>query len=330
MAINMTKNDRVEAALNGDDVDRVPVSAWWHDYAREWSAAGLAEATLESYREYDWDFVKVNPRFCYYAEPWGTDYTRYTDRMPEPKTIAVRGASDLPKIKAVDGTAGAFAEQLESLELIASGLDGEAPFVQTVFSPLAVLSRITGSTGAVQQMIQEAPEALEEALGAIAETIGEYAEACLDAGASGIFYAAVEWGSSEFISGADYDRFGRPYDEKILEAMAVAPFNVLHVCRNNNHLPRLLDYPVAAFHWDARGEANPSLSDIRALTDRALMGGVDHRRTMRRGGPADVGTEAAEALDETGGRRFLLAPNCSIDPKSPEQNLFALVEAVLA
>ena len=154
MAINMTKNDRVEAALNGDDVDRVPVSAWWHDYAREWSAAGLAEATLESYREYDWDFVKVNPRFCYYAEPWGTDYTRYTDRMPEPKTIAVQGAADLPKIKVVDGTAGAFAEQLESLELIASGHGGEAPFIQTVFSPLAVMSRITGPTATVQQMIQ--------------------------------------------------------------------------------------------------------------------------------------------------------------------------------
>ena len=42
MTANMTKNDRVEAALKGDDVDRVPVSAWWHDYVREWSAADLA------------------------------------------------------------------------------------------------------------------------------------------------------------------------------------------------------------------------------------------------------------------------------------------------
>ncbi len=153
MTANMNKNDRVEAALKGDDVDRVPVSAWWHDYVREWTAADLAETTLEAYREYDWDFVKVNPRFCYYAEPWGTDYTRYDDRMPEPKTVAVSDASGLPKIKAVDGTAGAFAEQIESLELIASGLDGEAPFVQTVFSPLAVLSRITVSTAAVQKMM---------------------------------------------------------------------------------------------------------------------------------------------------------------------------------
>jgi uroporphyrinogen-III decarboxylase len=72
------------------------------------------------------------------------------------------------------------------------------------------------------------------------------------------------------------------------------------------------------------------MSDILSLIDGAVMGGVKHTRTMRRGTPADVGTEAEEALNETHRRRFLLAPNCSIDPKTPESNLFALVEAVLA
>ena len=330
MPANMTRTERVLAALKGEPVDRVPVSAWWHDFENEWSARDLAETTLAAYREYEWDFVKVNPRFCYYAEPWGAEYTRFPDKMPEPKTPAVRTAEDLPNVQPVDGTAGAFAEQLESLELIADGLGGEAPFIQTVFSPLAVMSRMTGDTPLVQAMMRDAPDALDAALGTIAGTLVQYAEACLDAGASGIFYAAVEWGSADFISGQDYDRFGRPHDERILEAVSDAPFNVLHVCRNNNHLPRLLDYPVAAFHWDARGEGNPSIADIMSLTDRAIMGGVDHKRTVRRGGPADVGTEAAEALAESGGTRFLLAPNCSIDPTSPEENLLALVEAALS
>ena len=326
----MSKHQRVQAALSGDNVDRVPVSAWWHDFEREWSASELAQTTLEAYRTYDWDFVKVNPRFCYYAEPWGASYTRYSDRMPDPDKTAVKTASDLAKIKPVDGAAGAFGEQLESLRLIADGLDGEAPFIQTVFSPLAVMSRITGPTEPVQAFIRDAPDELDAALEAITETLVAYSKACVETGASGIFYAGVEWGSSEFISGKDYDRFGQPYDERILAAVKDAPFNVLHVCRNNNHLTRLLDYPVAAFHWDARGEGNPSVSDILSLIDGAVMGGVKHTRTMRRGTPADVGTEAEEALNETHRRRFLLAPNCSIDPKTPESNLFALVEAVLA
>lgn len=327
---DMTKKERVLAALRGEEVDRVPVSAWWHDYAHEWSANELAAVTIESYSEFDWDFIKVNPRFSYYAEPWGTTYKRYDDRMPTPDKIAVKDASDLGKIQRVDGTAGAFAEHIEGVGMIASGLRGEALFMQTVFSPLATMSRITGPTEPVQTMIREAPEQLETALDAIAETLIEYAQACLEAGADGIFYAGVEWGSGQFISGQDYDRFCKPYDIRILEAVKDAPFNVLHVCRDNNHLMRSLDYPVAAFHWDTHGEGNPSLADVLNSCDKAVMGGVDHKRTIRRGEPADVGVEAEEALMETRGERFLLAPNCSIDPTSPEANLLAMVEAVLA
>ncbi|MEX1194882.1 MAG: uroporphyrinogen decarboxylase family protein [Dehalococcoidia bacterium] len=326
----MTKTQRVMHALKGERVDRVPVSAWWHDFPREWSAADLAETTLEAYREYDWDFIKVNPRFSYYSEPWGTEYKPFPDRLPEPVKSAVNGPADLAKIKAVDGTSGAFAEQLESLRLIAAGLQSEAPFIQTVFSPLAVMSRITGPIEPVRAMIREAPDELDAALTTIGDTLIQYARACLDAGASGIFYAGVEWGSADFISGKDYDRFSKPHDLRILNAVKDAPFNVLHVCRPHNHLMKSLDYPIAAFNWDTRGEGNPSLQEVLGQTKKAVIGGVDHRRTIRRGGPADVGTEAAEAIEETGGRRFLLAPNCSIDPATPEANLFALVEAVLA
>ena len=46
----MTKSERVFAALKGADVDQAPVSAWWHDFEREWSAEALAETTLEQCR----------------------------------------------------------------------------------------------------------------------------------------------------------------------------------------------------------------------------------------------------------------------------------------
>lgn len=328
--VGMSKRERVFAALRREEVDRVPVSAWWHDYSREWSADELAASTLEAYRKYDWDFIKVNPRFCYYAEPWGTTYTRFDDRMPTPNKVAVNDESDLDKITPVDGKEGAFAEHIEVLRLIAGDLGGEAPFVQTVFSPMATLSRITGDTAAVRSMLDHAAQDVDKALGIIAKALIQYSRACLEAGAAGIFYAGVEWGSAEFISGQEYERFCKPYDTRILESVADAPFNVLHVCRDNNHLMRSLDYPAAAFHWDNYGDGNPSLADVLNNSDKAVMGGVDHKRTMRRGEPADVGVQAEEALMETRGQRFLLAPNCSIDPSSPETNLLALVEAVLA
>jgi hypothetical protein len=38
---------RLRAAMAGEPTDRVPRSHWWHDFGREWSAEGLAEATIE-------------------------------------------------------------------------------------------------------------------------------------------------------------------------------------------------------------------------------------------------------------------------------------------
>jgi len=324
----MTKNDRVSAALRGQDVDRVPVSAWWHDFPREWSAGGLAEATLDAYRKYDWDFIKVNPRACYYAEDWGARYQRADepDRQPVLVEPGVSAPEHLRRIQQLDASTGAYGEQLEALRLIARDLRGEAPFIQTVFSPLAVMSRITGSTKYVQRLMSEHPDELRAALDAIAETLAAYSHACLEAGASGIFFATVEWGSGDIISPGDYDTFARPFDLRVLDAVGQAPFNVLHVCRNNNHLPRLLDYPVAAFHWAAHGAGNPSLGEIASRTDRAVMGGVSHESTMTSGSPADVAKEAQRAISETGGRRFLLAPGCSIEPHTPEANLRTLVQ----
>jgi uroporphyrinogen decarboxylase len=319
------KAARVFSVLQGDAVDRVPVSAWWHDYRREWTAKDLAGTTVEAYRRHGWDFIKVNPRFSYYAEDWGTTYRRFDDRMPEVDHRAVQSPEDLAKIRPVSGTGGAFGEQLEVLRLIGEALGGEAPFIQTVFSPLAVMTRITGSVKYTQRLMAGNPDELDAALGAITESLAEYAGACLEVGADGVFYAAVEWGTADNISWADYERFGVPHDHRVLEAVQGARFNVLHVCRERNHLMNLLEYPVDAFHWDATGEGNPGLAEVRAASPKAIIGGVS-QRTMLTGGAADVTAEAERALAEGGGSRFMLAPGCSIDPSTPEGNLQALTE----
>src|SRR5215467_4764649 len=83
----MNKVDRVSAALRGDAVDRAPISFWGHDYIKEWSAEGLAEAMLANYRTYDWDYMKVNPRASYHVEDWGAKLERSTDLNKGPRFV---------------------------------------------------------------------------------------------------------------------------------------------------------------------------------------------------------------------------------------------------
>lgn len=326
----MNKRERVTAALAGLPVDRVPVSFWGHDFLREWSARGLADAMLESFRRYDWDYMKVNPRATYYAEAWGCCYQPSGDaaRGPETVNFVLKSASDLEKIRPVDAGREPFAQQLEALRLIGRGLDGEAPFMQTVFSPLAVIGRIANSDlEAVRGYMREAPQALHGALGAVADTLAAYGRACLEAGASGIFFATVEWGTYDNTTAEQYLEFGRPYDLRMLEAVQGAAMNVLHVCRPRNMFDLLADYPVHAINWAVGEAGNPGLKQALDRTQRAVMGGVSVS-TVAQGTPDDVAKEVRQALSETAGQRFLLAPSCSIPPETPEANLHAVRSAV--
>jgi uroporphyrinogen decarboxylase len=328
----MNKRDRVLAALRGEEVDRPPVSFWGHDYLREWTAEGLAAAMLESVRQFDYDYLKVNPRATYYAEAWGCRYTPSNDpaRGPITEHFVLHEASDLANVRPVNGTAGAFAEQLTALRMIRDGLRGEVPFVQTVFSPLSVLGRLADSREPVLRWMEESPEELHAALDGITETLSEYARACLDAGADGIFLPTTEWGTYDALTDDKFATFSRPYDLHILGAVRDAPFNILHVCRPNNMLRPLMDYPVAALNWADRAEGNLSLAEASAMTALAVMGGVDERTTLLQGAPEDVRAQVIDAVTQTKGARHLVAPGCSISPQTPAENLRAAVEAARA
>jgi len=320
----MDKRERVMAALAGKPVDRVPASFWGHDFLREWTAQGLADAMLESFRRYDWDYMKVNPRATYYAEVWGCRYrpSGSATRGPEVADFVLKSAADLERIKPLDISGGPFAEQLEALRLIGRGLAGEAPFIQTIFSPLAVVGRLAnGDLEAVRRYMREAPQALHAALAAVADTLAAYGRACLEAGASGIFFATVEWGTYD--NAKQYQEFGRPYDLRVLVAVQEAEMNVLHVCRPRNMFDLLADYPVHAINWAAGEPGNPTLKEGLARSEHAVMGGVSIATVMQ-GTPDKVAAEVRQALTETGGRRFLLAPGCSIPPQTPEANLLAV------
>ncbi len=321
----MTKRERVTAALAGDDVDHVPVSFWSHGYLREWSPSDLAEATLERYLRFDWDFVKVNPRASYYAEAWGSRYEPSGDALHGPVNVdyVLKTARDLDRLAPVDVHEGPFGEQLAALRLIGEKLTGDAPFIQTIFSPLAVVARLAnGDLGFIRRLMREASEALHSALDVVTQTLADYGKASLDAGADGIFFATVEWATYDAATQEQYAEFGRPYDLRVLSAVSEAPLNVLHVCRKHNMLESMLDYPVAAFNWAANESGNPSLASILEKSDKAVMGGVAVSTVSERTA-GEVTAEAEAALSETSGRRFLLAPGCSISPQTPEANLRA-------
>jgi uroporphyrinogen decarboxylase len=322
----VTKKQRVRAAIAGDPVDHPPVSLWGHDFLREWSPEDLVANTLDNYRPYDWDFIKFNPRATYFAEAWGNTYTIPTDqRQPAPVTNVVTKPEHLRDIKPVSATEGLFGEHLRALAMLIRDVNEDVDVLHTIFSPMSIVAMLCGSPRSFIEFAKADADGAHSAIRAATETLSAYARASIDEGAAGIFYAPLIWASRDTCDDAFYAEFGRRYDLEVLAAAGAAEFNVMHVCRNHNMIDALLDYPVAAFNWADHGEGNPSLGDLHAKTQRAVMGGIDnaHIHSMS---ADDVASQARSAM-ATGDRVFVTA-GCAIPPQTPPENRDALAKAV--
>ncbi len=239
----------------------------------------------------------------------------------------MRDAAGLASIAPVDARGGPLGEHLRALRLLLDEVGDSADVLHTVFSPLSVTAQLCGADATFRDFAQARPADAHAAIGAVAETLAAYARASVDAGAAGIFFAPLRWASRDTCDEAFYSTFGRPYDLKVLAAASSAEFNVLHVCRNDNMLEHLLDYPVAAFNWADRGDGNPSLRDIRARTSKAIMGGIDNAR-LHAMSPDEVREQARDALSV--GRGMFLTAGCAIRPDTPAANRAAVAEAARA
>lgn len=326
----MLERDRVLAAMRGQSVDRPPVSFWGHVYHRESSARDLAEHTVERWRRFGWDWIKLNPRKHYHVEDWGVRY-RYTGvpgEKPSLERWPVHEAADWDRIGEIPHDAGALGEQLEAVRLVRASVPASVPILATVFTPLAILAELTEPPELLREHLVREPARIARALEAVTLVFERLAAAYRTAGADGLYLATVDWGCRRFTSPESLRRWSRPYDLRLLAAAGASPFHTLHVCKDDCLLFEFADYPVGAFSWDALAPGNPSLAEGLARLPGAVMGGIAHEGALQASGPEAVLEQYRRALVETGGRRWLVAPGCSIPPLSPEANLAALRDEV--
>ena len=329
MKEQMTHRERVQAALRGDDVDRPPISMWRHFYQEETSPERLTEALVGFQSRFDWDFMKVNPRASYHAEDWGVKVRYGGSGAPQTVETPIQRPEDWLSLEPLQPDQGVLGEHLRLLELIASGLQGQVPFLMTVFTPLSIASRLAPSEEVFAQHLREHGERVKYGLEVVTETFVRFSRACLERGASGLFYATTSWATTEVLTEEEYGSFGRPYDLRLLSALPAAEFHLLHVCRDRNVLHALADYPVHAFNWDVRGRGNPSLAEGKTIVgEKAVVGGLEHGRGLMGAVPEELGAEVRGLQVAMGRRGWMLGTGCTFPPEAPEASIRAMRQAV--
>jgi uroporphyrinogen decarboxylase len=290
----MDKVERVNDVLRGLEVDRPPVSLWYHFGVQHAGGEQFARITLEYFKYYDFDFLKVMNDY-FYPPAAGLD--------------AVKSKEDLQKITPFELKNSDWKEQFTALELIAKALRKEAYFIDTVFDPWQSIKRnMVGEN--IKTLMADEPEALLGALEVVTDNLIAYCKKSLSIGAAGIFMSVPA--TAEIVTQTEFQTFVKPFAMKVFEAIAgLGIMNTAHIHGENLFFDDVLDFPVDIFNWWDRGPNGPSLGYVKQNIRGCIMGGID-QTIVARNTRAFLKEHVRQGIELGGNKRFFLANGCSI------------------
>ena len=326
MTKNMTKRKRLEAAIAGEEVDRLPVALWRHWPGDDQNAEALSAAHLKWQADYNWDLVKVGPASSYSVVDWGLrdEWEGHIEGTRKNTHLPIRSISDWKALRPLDPSKGMLAEQIKVLRLVGEGLRGDTPFIATIFSPLSMAKHLAGNEVVISHL-RHSPDALHHGLEVMTESILRFIDAARATGIDGIYYA-VQHAAYPLLSRDEFATFGRPYDLRVLESAADLWCNIVHLHGKSVMFDLVADYPMAFLNWHDR-DTGITLAEGLAGTTAAASGGVS-QWTIHQEGPEGMLAEVRDARAQTGDRRLLLGTGCVIMTTTPLRNIRALRESV--
>jgi uroporphyrinogen decarboxylase len=318
---------RVEAAIAGAAVDRLPVALWRHFPNDDQDPDKLVRHMVEWQQRWDFDLVKFMPSGTYGVEDWGA-VSAYTGAPNGARAVVkplVTRLDDWRKVVDLDVRDGSYRRQNDALAATALALRGNVPILQTVFSPLTTARKLSDER--LFADLRMHPDAVERALRVITDVTVRFALDALDAGAHGMFFAS-QLSSYRHLTRAEYERFGTAFDLEVFASVkGRARFNMLHVHGHDIMFDLAATYPADMLNWHDR-TAGPGLRDAHARFDRMLVGGIDEHGTLMQGDAGAIERDVRDAIEQTGGRRLMLGPGCVVPIAVGDAAIEAVMNAI--
>lgn len=317
----MTKKERVLAAIAKQPVDHVPASFSLHfPKGNEYGEKALA-AHMTFLRETDVDILKImNENLVPEAnsivspEDWGK-IPAYSLKSP-----FMRRQVDL--VKACIQEAGSDVYPLATVHGVCA----------SAIHPIEALYGYVPVRELQVKHFRMNKKPLLDAFQRITDAMCELSVACIREGALGIYYAALG-GEKHFFTDEEFAEVIAPFDKQILSAVKEAGGHVfLHICKENLQMNRYESYRplVDVVNWGVY-EAPYTLQQGRTLfPDATLMGGLQNRSgVLVDGSLSQLREEVRSVLDITGETGFILGADCTLPTEIPCERIMAAVHAAI-
>ncbi len=337
--LKMNKIERIKAALNSKEVDRIPANIWMHLSAADQDPRTLAELQVEFADKYDFDFIKLMPFGLYGVQDYGAKVKIFNqvNKPPIIEDFGIHKVEDWVHLEVLPAYYGTYGKQVQLAQYVGKLSKGEIPFIQTIFSPLTNARKLAGDRILID--MKENPDLLKQALQVITDTTINFVKANIEAGVHGFFFA-TQCANYDFISEEDYKEFGEFFDLQVIHAYKdITYFNVAHIHGEKGMFELIEKYPVNCLNWHDRW-VSPTLAEARKITDKCLLGGVrevpyynqtgkiERESLLVSGSVAEVENHIYEAIEQVDGKGLIIGPGCVADQYSVDRNLYAIRRAV--
>lgn len=308
----MNKFDRIKLAISGDKQSTIPFSFWTHLPEIDRLPKEVAQATYDMYKQYDLDFIKTMNNGMYAVEDYRTelDFSEVAKggvaKVVETPINHYDDWLNLPLLELE--SAAAMQRELNHLEHLLNLVDGEAPVIMTIFSPLTTADKLSKGRLA-EHLVQDEAGYIHQALDKIAQSTAALAQRAIELGAAGIYFAS-QMSSYDKMSEEVYAEYGVPYDLKVLEGAQAGWFNAIHVHGDDIMFNLVKDYPVHVFNWHV-WESLPELKEGIDYTGKCVMGGIA-RMDITHNNRNPLRHQIYRSITESGGKNLILTPGCGI------------------
>jgi uroporphyrinogen decarboxylase len=328
--------DRFRDALQGKPRDRVPIFpmvAGWvagnfsdkplSEIGR--SAKLLVEAQIRAKEAVGYDAFFAYAEPLYIPEAFGCK-VRYTETGPlaDPLPLTVNDLDSLEKIPSPDPRKdGRLPVILEAVSELSAYGGGSVPVLGLFEGAFTTTCRIL-EADLIMRMILKKRDTLQALLTKVNHFLLEFGRALIESGANVIFLPEPS-ASSSMISPKTFKELVLPRIQDLTSALR-APF-MLHICGDT--LP-ILDSMARTGARVLSLDQCMNLAESRQRAPNVALGGnVDPTNSLFMGDEKRVVENTLNCLRSATTSRFVLMSGCGVPPKTPIQNLRAMVRTAV-
>ena len=331
--IDMTAAERIREMLEKPRVANIGACGWMHTPEVDRKDAKAFSSRIIELTDYSrWDFIKIMENGVYNQEAHGSDITYLSENIPQEKlhtkqimhfnSYLLNSPEDFKRFPVLNVAENpVYQREVAVVKALRDHYQGSVPILPTIFLPAHTIPEFCGGIAKARYYMDNYPDAVEAMLKAFVQTELQLVDAYIAAGADGFFFAN-RYSNSDILSEAEFERFCRPFDMRLMEHVKERTwFNMIHIHGEKNFfLKQFNEYPVQAFSWEnvphnVLQEERATVAKVRALTDKVLVTGTDQFLDYY-GSRSEVKERFAQRLEqaaaECGDNRLIFAPGCSL------------------